>query len=349
MKIEAASAFLSVYFPKKELEVFVGGLDRDAVEEDLKRVFQHVGEVIDVRMHREVSTNKNKGYTFVKFATKEQASRALSEMRNPDVWREHASLSTAQQLKPQVAAPKKSRGRGRGRARGRGRGKAKPRVAASVAEPQMARTRASSSTAQQPKPQVAAPKKGRGRGRGRARGRGRGKAKPRVAASVAEPQMARTRASSSTAQQPKPQVAAPKKGRGRGRGRARGRGRGKAKPRVAASVAKPQVVVVLTCSISISSPTVHHLLLSLHRRSRVFRVVFQVTRLSLSFLIHSTQADAMSVAPGVPQPTQPARGWGRGARGGGKGARGGAQTARDGGHPAVGRPRDVVQGGGDQP
>ncbi|OIT38107.1 hypothetical protein A4A49_52687 [Nicotiana attenuata] len=67
---------------RKELEVFIGGLDRDAVEEDLKRVFRHVGEVIDIRMHREVSTNKNKGYAFVKFATKEQASRALSEMRN---------------------------------------------------------------------------------------------------------------------------------------------------------------------------------------------------------------------------------------------------------------------------
>ncbi|OIT39154.1 hypothetical protein A4A49_56332, partial [Nicotiana attenuata] len=70
---------------RKELEVFVGGLDRDAMVEDLKRVFRHVGEVIDVRMHREVSTNKNKGYTFVKFATKEQANSncALSEMRNP--------------------------------------------------------------------------------------------------------------------------------------------------------------------------------------------------------------------------------------------------------------------------
>lgn len=68
---------------RRELEVFVGGLDRDAVEEDLKRVFQHVGEVVDVRMHRELSTNKNKGYAFVKFATKEQVSRALAEMRNP--------------------------------------------------------------------------------------------------------------------------------------------------------------------------------------------------------------------------------------------------------------------------
>ncbi|KAF3639555.1 putative peptidyl-prolyl cis-trans isomerase Pin1-like [Capsicum annuum] len=68
---------------RKELEVFVGGLDRDAVEEDLKRAFQHVGEVIDVRMNKELSTNKNKGYAFVKFATKEQVSRALAEMRNP--------------------------------------------------------------------------------------------------------------------------------------------------------------------------------------------------------------------------------------------------------------------------
>ncbi|CAN4123675.1 unnamed protein product [Withania somnifera] len=68
---------------RKELEVFVGGLDRDAVEEDLKRVFQHVGEVIDIQMHRELSTNKNKGYAIVKFATKEQVTRALAEMRNP--------------------------------------------------------------------------------------------------------------------------------------------------------------------------------------------------------------------------------------------------------------------------
>ncbi|XP_019262003.1 PREDICTED: RNA-binding protein Musashi homolog 1-like [Nicotiana attenuata] len=82
---------------RKELEVFIGGLDRDAVEEDLKRVFRHVGEVIDIRMHREVSTNKNKGYAFVKFATKEQASRALSEMRNSVVrfsCVKHASFAT---------------------------------------------------------------------------------------------------------------------------------------------------------------------------------------------------------------------------------------------------------------
>ncbi|PSS00493.1 Heterogeneous nuclear ribonucleoprotein like [Actinidia chinensis var. chinensis] len=68
---------------RKELEIFVGGLDRDAVEEDVKKAFENIGEVVEVRLHKNTSTNKNKGYAFVKFATKDQASQALSEMKNP--------------------------------------------------------------------------------------------------------------------------------------------------------------------------------------------------------------------------------------------------------------------------
>ena len=70
---------------RKELEIFVGGLDRDVTEEDLKRVFKYAGEVVDVRLHKDPSTNKNKGYAFVRFSTKEEANRALSEMKNPVV------------------------------------------------------------------------------------------------------------------------------------------------------------------------------------------------------------------------------------------------------------------------
>ncbi|KAK9285136.1 hypothetical protein L1049_024321 [Liquidambar formosana] len=68
---------------KKEHEIFVGGLDRDAVEEDVKKVFEKIGEIVEVRLHKNPLTNKNKGYAFVKFANKEHASRALSEMKNP--------------------------------------------------------------------------------------------------------------------------------------------------------------------------------------------------------------------------------------------------------------------------
>ncbi|KAK0603957.1 hypothetical protein LWI29_010618 [Acer saccharum] len=68
---------------KKEHEIFVGGLDRDATEEDVKQVFERIGEILEVRLHKNFSTNKNKGYAFVKFANKEHAKRALSEMKNP--------------------------------------------------------------------------------------------------------------------------------------------------------------------------------------------------------------------------------------------------------------------------
>ncbi|CAL5345986.1 unnamed protein product [Camellia sinensis] len=68
---------------RKEVEIFVGGLDRDAVEEDMKKAFENIGEVVEVRLNKDPSTNKNKGYAFVKFATKEQASQALSDMKNP--------------------------------------------------------------------------------------------------------------------------------------------------------------------------------------------------------------------------------------------------------------------------
>lgn len=68
---------------KKELEIFVGGLDREAVEEDIRKVFAQVGDVVEVRLHKDFSTNKNKGFAFVRFANKEQVARALAEMKNP--------------------------------------------------------------------------------------------------------------------------------------------------------------------------------------------------------------------------------------------------------------------------
>ncbi|KAL9245654.1 hypothetical protein vseg_019279 [Gypsophila vaccaria] len=68
---------------KKEHEIFVGGLDREVVEEDVKKVFEKAGEVVEVRLLKDTTTNKNRGFAFVRFATKDQAKKALSEMKNP--------------------------------------------------------------------------------------------------------------------------------------------------------------------------------------------------------------------------------------------------------------------------
>ncbi|KOM58584.1 hypothetical protein LR48_Vigan11g161800 [Vigna angularis] len=68
---------------RKEFEVFVGGLDKDATESDLRKVFGEVGIVTEVRLMMNPQTKKNKGFAFLRFETVEQAKRAVSELRNP--------------------------------------------------------------------------------------------------------------------------------------------------------------------------------------------------------------------------------------------------------------------------
>ncbi|KAI3977726.1 hypothetical protein MKX01_009611 [Papaver californicum] len=65
---------------QKEYEVFVGGLDRDADEDDLMEVFKKVGEVIEVRLVKSKYSNKNKGFAFVRFASVELAKKAAAEL-----------------------------------------------------------------------------------------------------------------------------------------------------------------------------------------------------------------------------------------------------------------------------
>ncbi|GAB4844266.1 hypothetical protein Ancab_037630 [Ancistrocladus abbreviatus] len=70
---------------RKEFEIFVGGLDKDATEEDLKKVFSAVGEVVEVRLMMNPQSKKNKGFAFLRFATIDQAKRAVVELKNPVV------------------------------------------------------------------------------------------------------------------------------------------------------------------------------------------------------------------------------------------------------------------------
>lgn len=70
---------------RKEFEIFVGSLDKGATEEDLKKVFGHVGEVTEIRILKNPQTKKSKGSAFLRFATMEQAKRAVKELKSPMV------------------------------------------------------------------------------------------------------------------------------------------------------------------------------------------------------------------------------------------------------------------------
>ena len=72
---------------RKEFEVFVGGLDRDVTEDDLFHFFRQVGDITEVRLMKNALTQKNKGFAFIRFATVEQARRAVNELKHPVVLR----------------------------------------------------------------------------------------------------------------------------------------------------------------------------------------------------------------------------------------------------------------------
>ncbi|KAG7946079.1 hypothetical protein I3843_14G020100 [Carya illinoinensis] len=81
---------------RKEFEVFVGGLDKDATEEDLRKVFAVIGEVTEVRLMMNPQTKKNKGFAFLRFATVEQAKRAVTELKHPMINGKQCGVSPSQ-------------------------------------------------------------------------------------------------------------------------------------------------------------------------------------------------------------------------------------------------------------
>ncbi|GLJ31994.1 hypothetical protein SUGI_0644210 [Cryptomeria japonica] len=65
---------------RKKLEVFVGGLEKEATEDDLRKAFEKVGEISEIRLMKNFQTGKNKGYAFVRYATAAEAKRAVKEL-----------------------------------------------------------------------------------------------------------------------------------------------------------------------------------------------------------------------------------------------------------------------------
>ncbi|XP_020686663.2 heterogeneous nuclear ribonucleoprotein Q isoform X2 [Dendrobium catenatum] len=67
---------------QKGSQIFVGGLDKGAVEDDLIKVFGVFGEVQLARIVRNTTTKKSKGFGFIRFANSEHTMKALAELKD---------------------------------------------------------------------------------------------------------------------------------------------------------------------------------------------------------------------------------------------------------------------------
>ncbi|XP_062155461.1 heterogeneous nuclear ribonucleoprotein Q [Alnus glutinosa] len=70
--------------PPHGSEVFIGGLPRDALEEDLRDLCELIGEVLEVRLMKDKDTGDAKGYAFIAFKTKEVAQKAIEELHTKE-------------------------------------------------------------------------------------------------------------------------------------------------------------------------------------------------------------------------------------------------------------------------
>lgn len=70
---------------RRKTEIFIGGLDKDAKEDDIRKVFGKVGQVVEIRLMKNSQTGKNKGYAFLRYASASDAKRATTEFAKVEV------------------------------------------------------------------------------------------------------------------------------------------------------------------------------------------------------------------------------------------------------------------------
>lgn len=70
---------------RRKTEIFIGGLDKETKEEDIRKVFEEVGEVVEVRLAMSGKTGKNRGFAFVRYALATDAKKALAKYQKVEV------------------------------------------------------------------------------------------------------------------------------------------------------------------------------------------------------------------------------------------------------------------------
>ncbi|GLT76002.1 hypothetical protein SLA2020_476880 [Shorea laevis] len=70
--------------PPHGSEVFIGGLPKDAIEEDLRDLCEPLGEIFEIRLIKDRDSGENKGYAFVAFKSKEAAEKAIEELHTKE-------------------------------------------------------------------------------------------------------------------------------------------------------------------------------------------------------------------------------------------------------------------------
>ncbi|KAJ0872537.1 putative RNA recognition motif domain, nucleotide-binding alpha-beta plait domain superfamily [Helianthus annuus] len=72
-------------YTKHVKKIFIHGLGQETKEEDIRKVFEEVGEVVEVKVILNFKTGKKRGFGFITFASAELANLALTKYQNVEI------------------------------------------------------------------------------------------------------------------------------------------------------------------------------------------------------------------------------------------------------------------------
>ncbi len=91
--------------------LYVGNISFKATEEDVKNLFSQAGEVVSVRLIKDASTGRARGFGFVEMATDEGAEKAVTQLNGNTFMERNLVVNEA---KPQQERRERSQFREKG-------------------------------------------------------------------------------------------------------------------------------------------------------------------------------------------------------------------------------------------
>ena len=88
------------------MNIYVGNLPYNVVEEDLREIFEEYGEVASVKIISDKLTGRSKGFGFVEMEEDQEARKAIEELNNAEL--------SGRNIKVNESRPKSNDSRGGG-------------------------------------------------------------------------------------------------------------------------------------------------------------------------------------------------------------------------------------------
>ena len=107
------------------MDIYVGNLSPDVGQNDLREIFEKFGEVTEVRLIKEKSRGKFKGFAFIEMPSQEEAQIAIEETNGKDLKEKPLTVKEANPKKPRS---RKSRAGGKKRVKTKRAGKGRRTV-----------------------------------------------------------------------------------------------------------------------------------------------------------------------------------------------------------------------------